>query len=427
MMTVRAFLLWVHDFLLNKSEIRKNVRDIEQAVLHGHSVETERINNLLDFCKQHVPYYKDCKAMELSEFPVVNKAIIREKQAQFLVEGFDTGKMKAVTTSGSTGTPFTVYHDRRKRLRHSADNLFFMKFAGYTIGTPLLYLRVWNKYCRHGVLNSWLTNIKQVEIGNLSDNILHGLLDDIKRPGRKSMLAFASTYDALLYFLNHEKISDVNANVETIVSMSEHLPEDTRKEIGRIFKAPVVSRYSNMENGFIAQQPKNESYYIINEASYKVEILDLEQDTPAGLDKVGRIVVTDLFNYSMPLVRYDTGDLGVFKKVCYEGKERIVLASVEGRRADSVFQTNGELASSYIVTNTMWPYNGIKQWQFIQTGKRDYKFLINGTLEDSQKKELEQTLRGYLGDDACFEYEFVDDIPVLSSGKRKMIVNLMKS
>lgn len=426
-MTVRAFLLWVQDFLFNKSEIRKNLNDIEQIILDGHSTKLEYIDKLLEHSTRNIPFYKSYVNKNLSEFPIINKSIIRENKIDFLINDFDSNKVKAVTTSGSTGTPFTVYHDRRKRIRHSADNLFFMKFAGYTIGSPLFYFRVWNKYCRHSAINSWLTNIKQVEIGDLSNNVLRLLLNDINKPGKKSMLAFASTYSALLHFINHEKISSVKAEVETIISMSEHLPEDTRREIRKIFKAPVVSRYSNMENGFIAQQPKDESFYIINNASYKVELLDLEEDTPVELNKVGRIVVTDLFNYTMPLIRYDTGDIGVFKKVWYKGKELIVLASIEGRKVDSVFQTNGDLASSHVITNSMWPYKEIKQWQFIQIGKTEYKFLINGILTSSEKCELEQTLREYLGKDACFEYEFVNDIPVLSSGKRKMIVNLMKS
>lgn len=424
-MTVREFLFLIQDFLLNKFEIRKNLRDIEQIMLNGDSAKSEYVDKLLKYSAQHVPYYKDYRNKNLSEFPVVNKAIIRENQSDFLIDNFNSNKVKMVTTSGSTGTPFTVYQGHCKRLRHLADNLFFMKLAGYTLGSPLFYFRVWNKYCRHGAITSWLTNIKQIEIGDLSDDVLRVLLNNLQKPGKKSMLAFASTYSALLHFFDQEKVSSVNAEVETIISMSEHLPEDTRREIGKIFKAPVVSRYSNMENGFIAQQPKGESFYLLNNASYKVELLDLEQDIPVGLNKVGRIVVTDLFNYTMPLIRYDTGDLGVFKKVVYEGRELIVLASIEGRKVDSIFQTNGNLASSHVITNTMWPYKEIKQWQFIQKGKTEYKFLINGILTSSEKAELEETLRGYLGKDACFEYEFVHDIPVLSSGKRKMIVNLM--
>lgn len=91
-----------------------------------------------------------------------------------------------------------------------------------------------------------------------------------------------------------------------------------------------------------------------------------------------------------------------------------------------IYQTNGAYASPHVITNTMWPYHSIKQWQFIQTGEKDYKFILNGVISKEEINELEKNLRGYLGNNANFVYEYVDNIPVLSSGKRKMIVNNMK-
>lgn len=301
-----------------------------------------------------------------------------------------------------------------------------MKMAGYNIGSPLYYMRVWNKMCRHGRLSAFLTNIKQIEIGNLSDSVISQIINGLQKDKRrKALLAFASTYEAFYQYLYRSGVSHIDANIETIISMSEHLSDDTRKEIEKIFGSSVVSRYSNMENGFIAQQPVGEDFYLINNASYKVELLDLDRDVPVGLGKLGRIVVTDLFNYSMPLIRYDTGDLGMFGKVQYRNRDVVALVSVEGRKADTIFQTNGNIASSHIITNTMWPYKEIRQWQFVQVSKCDYKFIINGHIDDVQKQELENTLKEYLGEDAHFDYEFVNDIPVLSSGKRRMIVNQM--
>lgn len=429
-MRIREVILWLQDFLFNGLEIRRNLKEIENVidqVLPSTSLsEEEKLKKLINYVSEYVPYYKKYTQRDFLSFPIINKMIIRENENDFLALGFDTSKAKAVTTSGSTGTPFTVYHDKKKRLRHSADNLFFMKMAGYNIGSPLYYMRVWNKMCRHGRLSAFLTNIKQIEIGNLSDSVISQIINGLQKDKRrKALLAFASTYEAFYQYLYRSGVSHIDANIETIISMSEHLSDDTRKEIEKIFGSSVVSRYSNMENGFIAQQPVGEDFYLINNASYKVELLDLDRDVPVGLGKLGRIVVTDLFNYSMPLIRYDTGDLGMFGKVQYRNRDVVALVSVEGRKADTIFQTNGNIASSYIITNTMWPYKEIRQWQFVQVSKCDYKFIINGHIDDVQKQELENTLKEYLGEDAHFDYEFVNDIPVLSSGKRRMIVNQM--
>ena len=67
-----------------------------------------------------------------------------------------------------------------------------------------------------------------------------------------------------------------------------------------------------MENGILAQQKTaSENEFIINWASYHIEILNIDTNELAPNGTVGRIVVTDFFNYAMPLIRYDTGDLGV--------------------------------------------------------------------------------------------------------------------
>ena len=143
-MRIREVILWLQDFLFNGLEIRRNLKEIENVidqVLPSTSLsEEEKLKKLINYVSEYVPYYKKYTQRDFLSFPIINKMIIRENENDFLALGFDTSKAKAVTTSGSTGTPFTVYHDKKKRLRHSADNLFFMKMAGYNIGSPLYYM-----------------------------------------------------------------------------------------------------------------------------------------------------------------------------------------------------------------------------------------------------------------------------------------------
>ena len=101
------------------------------------------------------------------------------------------------------------------------------------------------------------------------------------------------------------------ARVACFITMSESFPDDARQGIKDLFGCPVISRYSNQECGLISQQCKLGTEYHINTASFYVEILDLEKDISVEDGKLGRIVVTDLYNKAMPMIRYDTGDLGV--------------------------------------------------------------------------------------------------------------------
>lgn len=425
-MKIRGLLYKVYSFLFDK-EVVLNLLDIKKDYL-SNNLESQKIKikELLDYVTVNVPFYYQYKGKSLKDFPIVNKNIIKSNIDIFLSKEFRNEKLHTVTTSGSTGTPFKVIHDRGKRKRHTADNMFFMELSGYKLGSTLYYLRVWNNLSKHSKIHSFLTNIKQIEIGDLSENKLKELVRLFNKNEEKSILAFASTYEALYAYLKKKGIKKVGNNIQALVSMSEHLSEATRRELSLIFNAPVVSRYSNMENGFIAQQVNNEQYYIINDSSYKVELLDLYKDEAVEFGNPGRIVITDLYNHAMPLIRYDTGDLGVFEKKNINGKEVVVLSSVEGRVVDMIFNTNGSLVSPHVITNTMWEYEHLKQWQFVQIDKTNYKFILNGELTIEQKNKLEKTLKKYLGQDAVFSYEYVEEIPVLASGKRRKILNMYK-
>jgi phenylacetate-CoA ligase len=185
------------------------------------------------------------------------------------------------------------------------------------------------------------------------------------------------------------------------------------------FRCPVVSRYSNMENGFIANQRKGELEYRINTASFIVEILDMNSDKVVPEGSVGRIVVTDLFNKAMPLIRYDTGDIG--SKVIINGEQ--YLNTIEGRKTDLIYNTNGLPVSVHIISNTMWEYDDLNQYQFIQVGKEHYIMKLNFDGDFTKEKQLEEKLKSYLGNNANIVFEYVKEIPVLHSGKRKYIAN----
>jgi phenylacetate-CoA ligase len=205
--------------------------------------------------------------------------------------------------------------------------------------------------------------------------------------------------------------------------MSETLNEFTKVTIEKYFGVPAYSRYSNLENGILAQQvPGSGDRYLINTASYVLEIFKMDEDVLAATGELGRIVITDLYNFAMPMIRYDTGDIGIISSTkdvvgnCY-------LETVEGRKLDLLYATDGTLVSSYIVYKNMWQYTEIVQYQLVQYGPKDYLFKINMDGSFAKEEKLVQEFKQYLGADANFSVEYVDEIPLLASGKRKKIAN----
>ena len=420
-MTWRCALYRLTDFLKMGGGGYTRFRRV-LSVLHGESGgDPEQLKKILSHAVKNVEFYKTYSDFRgLADFPVVNKAVIRNNGARMLARGFDPAKQYRVSTSGSTGTPFVVYHDAEKRRQAAADTMAFSEFAGYRFGTRLYYVRAWDCVPVKGGWYSKLRNIVCVNNRENSAAYFQRFLEMLERDSsEKSVLIYASTLTELWRYM---KTNDVKttAKVRVFITMSEALPDDVRRGIAERFGAPVVSRYSDCECGLIAQQLPGESDYRVNEASFHAEVLKLDSDVPAALGELGRIVITDLYNFAMPMIRYDTGDLGVAEK----RGNALVLSRVEGRKTDCIYATNGEPISFYIFANSIRTFDEILQYQVIQNGARDYVLKLNlGGAAFPRERELAELLKSYLGADAILKIEYTDEIPVLSSGKRRCLIN----
>jgi phenylacetate-CoA ligase len=124
----------------------------------------------------------------------------------------------------------------------------------------------------------------------------------------------------------------------------------------------------------------------------------------------------------MPLIRYDTGDLGVMEIV----DKMPVLKRIEGRASDIIYNTKGALVSSFMIIDAC-NFKGIHQIQLIQKSQDVYTIKLNASKVFSQQKELISNFKSYLGTDAKIDIVYVKEIPLLRSGKRKIAINKHQS
>lgn len=422
---LRQTLFWWTDFLKG-AQVKKHLNEIRLVLENGNQEKAKPLHNthldtILKHSQQTTPFYKNVSSLNtITDFPVINKHIIKTNHEAFLSQSFKKKKNRIVLTSGSTGTPLKIVQNKNKIDRNTADTIYFSELAGYKLGYKLLFIRHWNAYYKKSKIKNWLQNIVPIEVLNLKQDTMDSLMEHIKKdPSNKSWLGFPSAFEQLCKYLDSIKSPPIEGRITSIIGMAEGLNDYTKQRMAYYFKSSIVSRYSNMENGILAQQETNgTSGFKINWASFHIEILNLESDTPVNPGEKGRIVVTDLFNYAMPMIRYDTGDIGAMDSQ----SSPPTLKSVEGRQTEVIYNTKGDMVSSFIMTD-MVHYKAVDQMQLIQESAKAYTIKVNGDMTDNLKKQLIIDFKRFLGNDADIDIIHVNEIPLLDSGKRKATIN----
>ena len=431
--SLRNKFFWTLDNLKG-GLIKTQLKEVELGVKYPNSdkakdLKKQHINNIIKHAVETTPYYGSfADATAISDFPVIRKTTIQDNFEQFQSYKFKDADNFKVSTSGSTGVPFFLYQNKGKRHRNHADIIYFFNAANFEIGNRLYELEVWRGHNEKGKLKAWLQNAVQFDISRMTDERIETFLNLIKKDKqpKKTMLGFASSYEMIAQYLERNNIFLKDTGIIAAIANSEYLNPYTKETLGKHLDTQVLSRYSSEEVGMIAQQTlQSPDNFIINHASYYVEILNLENDNPVKPGEFGRIVVTDLFNYAMPIIRYDTGDIA---KLGLDKDGREILEQIEGRKMDVIYDSKGNIVSSFVVYTKFYNYyHLLKQYQFIQQGEKEYEVKLNLQGDNFEfEDELITSIKSDFGSDANVVITYVDEIPPLSSGKRRKVINNYK-
>lgn len=427
-MNWRWYLFWISDFFKG-GKIRKAYKDIEKCYYNGNEHIEKDISNLLEHAKKTTKFYSKYAGNKIQEFPVMNKRLIIDNYDDIKSSDYIGKKLHKMSTSGSTGTPFTVIQDKIKRSRVIAEVLFFGKKCGYTFGQRQVFFRVWVKSVKKSRLKQFLQNMITEDISNLDSNKMEHIKEMLTTDKKiKNILSYASTMGQVSKYLLERNYKPKDFSVKSIICGSELLQDETRNNLKKVFGCDVVSRYANEENGVLGQECIEKQEFHLNTSSYCFEFLKLDEDKPAEKGELARIVVTDLYNYALPMIRYDTGDLAIVGETDCDIKANNVIKEIFGRRVDLIYNTKGEALSPHTITNNMWEVKNIKQFKFTQISQKEYVILLNieKNFDKNQEKEIREKFEAILGIDANIKIEYTDEIPVLASGKRKYIENLYR-
>jgi len=421
--SLRRYGFWLIDFL-GGGPIRKNLLALERKLQEETDADDD-LQKLLHHAAQTTEFYRPYKGCaSLSDFPVIKKSLVRQQYDQFISSGYRNQPLHKVSTSGSTGERFVLLQDKRKRRKVLSELIYFHAQCGFNLGDRYVYMIVWHEENKKSKLVQMAENFIMFDCSYLSGTSLDELGRLLKTDRSiKCLRGFAMSLAALAFHLDNKGCTPDMFHLRAVVSGAERLEPNDKALLKKVFGCPVVSRYSNVENGVLAQQPVDGDYFILNTAHYFFETLRLDSDRPAPEGEPARLVVTDLFNYAMPLIRYDTEDIVIMETLEEKGVKKRILKEVSGRKTDIIYDTRGNWISPHYVTLKFRRYDRLPQFQFVQEGRKAYTIRLEKALGVYEDKEILKTMYELIGDDAEIRIEHMDKIPHLSSGKSRRVVS----
>lgn len=269
---------------------------------------------------------------------------------------------------------------------------------------------------RKSRLSQFLQNQLMITVEKLDDKWCLETVSKLKNNNIDVLIGYPSAIHRVALYILEKNIS---LPMKGIITISEVLTSDVRNLIQQAFSCYPISRYSTEEFGVLANQDISGQFFILNQCNYFIEVLKVDSNEKVGVGELGRIVVTDFFNKSMPLIRYDTGDLAK----PYEIVNGLVtkIESVEGRRLAVIRDINGEVVSSFSINAALRESMDIVQFQFSQETASNYNLKLV-VKEAVNELDIISVYKEILGSSAEINIEYVDDIPAQKSGKRPYIL-----
>lgn len=400
--------------------------------------QLERLRALVSHAGAHVPAFRrklsgDPPAMtsleDVRRLPTLVKTDIQGDPAGCASDAAG-GKLVKKTTGGSTGQPVTVWKTRDAWLWELAATWRGYAWAGVEIGDP--QARFWGvpfeeEDRRTARLTDFACHRRRLSAFSFDEASLAGYVEDLRRFRPTYFYGYVSMVEQFARYVE-EEVPDWDLPLTCIITTSEVLTDAIRERLETTFQTRVFNEYGCGEIGTIAHECE-EGRLHLSEENMLVEVLD--GDRPCAPGEAGELVVTELNNQAMPLIRYRMGDFGSLSaEACPCGRTLRVLEGLHGRAYDMVRNREGRLFHGefimYIFEEIKREGPGIKQFQVIQDEVD--RFRVRVVREEGYGPQTEALvvgrIREHIDPAAEVVFESAETIERENSGKLRVIIGL---
>jgi phenylacetate-CoA ligase len=400
------------------------------------ALQWEKLQRLLAHCWEHVPYYREQwqplgiegpqdirSPADYALLPVLRKPEIRENFEKLIATPYRS-ELLYKTTGGSTGEPLRFGYTRESYERRLSIMWRGYGWSGARLGQPTLYL--WGipvgVQKRKERLYHAAFNRRMLSAFEMSDARMAEYADAIDRFRPETLVSYVAPIVRMSEWLiaNGRRIH----RPQRILGAAESLHESQRQLIEQAFHCPAYNTYGCREFMLIAAECTRRGGLHLNADHLRVDLEALQ--APAGDAGPRDVVLTDLHNYGMPLLRYVNGDLATpGKGTCSCGRGLPLLASVDGRKLDALRTRDGRYVPGEFIVYAFLYAAGVKRYQVVQKQLDEFEIRIvpDRDFLESTIDHLRSELAKVVGDSVRLNFLLADDIPLTATGKLRVTIS----
>ncbi|HSD90641.1 MAG TPA: hypothetical protein VLB44_24120 [Kofleriaceae bacterium] len=409
-------------------------------------LQTGFLRRLLRHAHRHTAYYGrilDERGLRAEDFsspddlqrlPLLDRPTLRATMKERTADAPPVAIIHKIT-SGSSGQPVEVLYNAESRHWRDAIRWRGYGWAGYHIGIRALHYwgfvptstTTWWKRTKIGVDRTFKRDL-YLDCTPRGEAALMEVVEHVRRFKPKAIVSYASGAGALARFINDRNLRDWDA-IPVLTGAEGLLPHD-RAEIDRAFGA-AYDTYGCREVMLMASECEAHDGMHTSMENLIVEVVVRNPDGTTRAAKpgeVGEVVITDLHNLACPMIRYVNGDLAVagIEERCRCGRGLSRIGQIQGRVTETMYDGAGNAVGG-LVFNILFSAIGhvARSFQVVQRADGSVTFKVvpfqGRTLPQQEEQILRAHAERYLPG-APFTIDIVDDIPLSSAGKRRVVV-----
>lgn len=404
--------------------------------------QQRQLKALIQHAYSTVPYYReifkknglqphDIRNIEdLKRLPLLTKEEIRTNFSRLLSTDYLSYRPILNSSSGSTGKPLVYYQTIRGISILWAAGYRGWGWAGYEQG---------DKYVTLGgssLLPSHMSIKKQIRYFfernmplssfNMTPIQTQRYIEKISNFKPKYIRGYPSSLFILAKYIDQNKNASIHP--DAVFTTAETLLNHQRELIEQTFGCEVFDGYGCRDGSVSAMECHEHCGYHITAEQTILEFLD--RDCGSHNELQNEIITTDLSNFSMPFIRYRTGDIGIpGEESCACGRGLPLIRKIEGRIINLVMRSDGALVSGLPLTDIFEEIqlecNAIQEYQIVQ--ERDRSIFVNivkgEEFSSIHEERISKEFRQYLGKDIELHFIYSSNIPATKAGKRLYVIS----